>query len=161
MTKENDKRKDIPRQYRHHDKADGKAIDLGSTQDFAARMDWRFYDFLQKIMGFAAWDGKNWIKPNFTNLSNPIESQFENTIASNLEIRDELVNQKLIYQSEDYYWTKALEYQKYLEDGGKDLTQPNPNIHKTEWIEDPAAKPIKVLINNETGEAFQVPVEEK
>ena len=160
MTRQSDKRKHTPRQYRHFDKADGKAIDFGSTKDFVARMDWRFYKFLGDIFSYASWDGKNWIKPSgISNLRNYIEEDFKNVIESNLEIRDELINQKLIFQSEDYYWNKALEYQKHLENGGEDLAQPNPNIHKTEWIEDPDAKPIKVLINNETGEAFQVPVE--
>ena len=63
---------------------------------------------------------------------------------------------RLIFQSENYYWSKGLEDQKYLEDGGKDLSQPYGNIHKTEWIENPKAKPINILINNETGDAFQV-----
>ena len=137
----------------------GRLIDHGTIDDLVARTEWRFYSFLQKIMGFAAWNGENWVKPNFTYLSNPIESEFKNLISSDLKFRDELFNQRLIFQSEDYYWSKALEYQKYLEDGGKDLSQPNGNIHKTEWIENPNAKPINVLINNETGEAFQVPVE--
>ena len=142
--------------YKHN----SNSVYFGSTQDFVARMDWRFYKFLGDIFSYASWDGKNWIKPSgISNLRNYIEEDFKNVIESNLEIRDELINQKLIFQSEDYYWNKALEYQKHLENGGEDLAQPNPNIHKTEWIEVPDAQPIKVLINNETGEFFQVPVE--
>ena len=96
-------------------------------------------------MGFAAWDGENWVKQNFTYLSNPIESELENLISSNLKFSDELFNNKLIFQSEDYYWSKALAYQKYLEDGGKDLSQPYGNIHKTEWIENANSKPINIF----------------
>jgi len=142
--------------YKHN----SNSVYFGSTKDFVARMDCRFYRFLSDIFSYASWDGKNWIKPSgISNLRNYIEEDFKNVIESNLEIRGELINQKFIFQSEDYYWTKALEYQKHLENGGEYLTQPNPNIYKTEWIENPNAKPINVLINNETGEFFQVPVE--
>ena len=156
--KERKRKVDGPQpRYKHN----SNSVHFGSTKDFVARMDWRFYKFLGDIFSYASWDGENWVKPNLTNLSNPLESEFKNTIESNLEIRDELINQKLIFQSEDYYWSRALEYQKHLENGGEDLAQPNGNIHKTFWIENPNAKPINVLINNETGEAFQVPVEGK
>ena len=140
-------------------KQNGRTVTHGSIDDAIARVEWRFYKFLGDIILYSSWDGENWVKPNFTSFINPIESELKKGIESNLEIRDELINRKLIFQSEDYYWTKALEYQKYLEDGGKDLSFPNENIHKTEWIEVPDAKPINVLINNETGEFFQVPVE--
>ncbi len=141
-------------------KQNGRTVTHGSIDDAIARMENDFYQYLSDIFRHASWDGKNWIKPSgISNFRNYLEEDNEHLYESNLELRDELINRKLIFQSENYYWTKALEYQKHLENGGADLTQPNPNIHKTEWIEVPDAQPIKVLINNETGEFFQVPVE--
>ncbi|WP_269611086.1 hypothetical protein [Prochlorococcus marinus] len=161
MTRKNDKREGIPPQYRHFDKAKGKAIDHGSTEDFVTRLEWRYFKYLSDIFSYATWNGENWVKPNIDNFPNPIEQDFPNLIADNLEVRDTLISKKWIFQSTDQYWIEALKYHVYLENGGKDKSLPNPNIHKTEWIENPEAKPIKVLFNNQTGEVSLAPVEEQ
>ena len=82
-------------------------------------------------------------------------------MAENLDMRDSLISKKWIFQSIDHYWIEALKYHVSLENGGKDKSLPNPNIHKTEWIENPDAKPIKLLFNNEIGEVSKAPVAEK
>jgi hypothetical protein len=137
MTRQKDNRKDLPPQYRHLDKGSQKAIDFGSTEDFVTRIEWRYYRYLNDIFSYAAWNGENWVKPNIDNFPNPIEEDFSHLIAENLEVRDALISKKWIFQSTDQYWIETLKYHVYLENGGKELSQPNPNIHKTEWIQDP------------------------
>ena len=143
--------------YKHN----SNSVYHGSTEDWVARIECYYFKYLSDIFNYATWNGANWVKPNIDNFPNPIEQKFPNLIAENLEVRDSLISKKWIFQSTDQYWIEALKYHVYLENGGKDKSLPNPNIHKTEWIDNPDAKPIKLLFNNETGEVSIAPVEEK
>tara|TARA_R100001443_G_C3290083_1_gene162618 strand:+ start:50 stop:487 length:438 start_codon:yes stop_codon:yes gene_type:complete len=119
--------------YKHN----SNSVYFGTAEDFVARIECRYYRYLDAIFSYATWNGENWVKPNIDNFPNPIEEDFSHLIEENLEVRDSLTSKKWIFQSTDHYWIEALKYHVYLENGGKDLTQPNSNIHKTEWIEDP------------------------
>ena len=129
--RQKDKYSDKPRNY----KQNGRFVEFGSTGDLVARLERHYYEYLSGIFAFASWDGENWVKPNLSKFQNPIEQLYKELLEENLQIRDELISRKLIFQSEDFYWTKALEYQEHLNNGGKDLSLPNSNIYKVEWLE--------------------------
>ena len=146
-----DKYKDKPRSY----KQNGEFIEFGSVDDVIARLEWQHYKHLAEIIHYSPWDGENWVKPEcIDQIQNPLEI---GSYLDSSEIKAQLVERKWVLQSDDEYWRQALEYQKHLENGGADLAVQNSKVSWVEWIEDPEAKPINVLINKETGEAFQVP----
>ena len=138
------KRPDWSPQYR--DK--GRLVEHGTIDDVVTRMEWRFYKFLQDIFtASAVWDQDNtaWKKADGAIFNNPLESW--TAVLEDLDLRDELVNRKMIFQSDEYYFNKALEYQKYFEETGKDLTQPNQNIHSVEWSKSDR-DPVKVTFED-------------
>ena len=145
--RQKDQYPDKPRFY----KQNGKFVEFGSIDDLISRTEWRFYKFLSDIFIASAvldeekceWElrpnGEKfavkavWKKREGAIFNNPLESW--SSFLENLDLRDELVNRKLIFQSDKYYFQKALEYQKYLSEGGKPLDEPNSNIHSVEWLE--------------------------
>ena len=116
-------------------KVNGKRVELGGSDEMLCHIDWQWHRYLEQLI----------TKPD---TPNPFNSSTDPELVAGLKARGYIA----ITRAE--LLAKRDEYVARLEKGEEPYSD---KLHGSEWIENPNAEPVKVLINRTTGEWQQVP----